>query len=307
VGAVSVLNETFATDSAFTKADADGAENFFAGPSSNRYWGINDPDGNSDDYDGGTPPAASEVPDYTLFSGNFFNGEFVSANGDTQPMQLDWSDLDISGKTDIMFSGLFAANGDFEDAVPLLSSSDYIRIQYRIDSDSGAFTNLLWFSAETMTLGTDPLSVDANFDGIGTGIALTLAAQSFSASIADPGSTLDLRILMTVQTLEEIAFDSISVTAALLGDYNENDTIDAADYTVWRDALTAGATSLANDPTPGTVDESDFVYWRDHYGGSQGSGAGSAAAVPEPNTLALLFLGSLLTLAVGRRKVIVST
>jgi uncharacterized protein YkwD len=74
--------------------------------------------------------------------------------------------------------------------------------------------------------------------------------------------------------------------AGLLGDYNNNDVIDAADYTAWRDALTAGATSLTNDPTPGTVDESDFLYWRAHFGETLGSGAGSPspAAVPEPAT-----------------------
>ena len=49
-------------------------------------------------------------------------------------------------------------------------------------------------------------------------------------------------------------------SVGLMGDYNGNDMIETADYTVWRDALTADATSLANDPTPGTVDESDFLY-----------------------------------------------
>jgi hypothetical protein len=81
----------------------------------------------------------------------------------------------------------------------------------------------------------------------------------------------------------------------LNGDYNGNDEIDAADYTVWRDALTAGATSLTNDPTPGTVDESDFLYWRAHYGESLGSGAGgpALASIPEPTSLAPLLVGGI--------------
>jgi PEP-CTERM motif len=83
--------------------------------------------------------------------------------------------------------------------------------------------------------------------------------------------------------------------AGLLGDYNEDDVIDAADYAVWRDALTAGATMLANDPTPGVVNESDFTYWRNHYGetagGGSGSGSLSAAAVPEPSTFVYLVAG----------------
>jgi hypothetical protein len=94
------------------------------------------------------------------------------------------------------------------------------------------------------------------------------------------------------------------VVSALLGDYNGNDTIDAADYTAWRDAMTAGATSLPNDATPGTVDESDFTYWRAHFGETLGSGAGagaSAAAVPEPASIALLLLAAP-ALALRRRK-----
>jgi hypothetical protein len=85
----------------------------------------------------------------------------------------------------------------------------------------------------------------------------------------------------------------LSAAAGLAGDYNDNGTIDAADYTAWRDAVTAGATSLTNDPTPGTVDESDFSYWRAHFGETLGSGSGQAAgAVPEPASLVLMFVGS---------------
>ncbi len=78
----------------------------------------------------------------------------------------------------------------------------------------------------------------------------------------------------------------------LYGDYNDDGTIDAADYTVWRDVVTAGGSTLANDPTPGTVDESDFAYWKAHYGESAGSGALVGAAVPEPSTLLLAALAA---------------
>jgi len=85
------------------------------------------------------------------------------------------------------------------------------------------------------------------------------------------------------------------VPGGLPGDYNGNDAIDAADYTVWRDAVTAASASLLNDPTPGVVDESDFVYWRDHFGESLSMGSGSGVsrhgeliAVPEPSSEMLL-------------------
>jgi hypothetical protein len=98
----------------------------------------------------------------------------------------------------------------------------------------------------------------------------------------------------------EVQIEQLSV--GLTGDYNNNGVVDAADYSVWRDALTAGATSLVNDATPGTVDESDFLYWRAHFGETLGSGSGAgAAAVPEPGTLATLFVGSILGLVARRR------
>jgi len=82
------------------------------------------------------------------------------------------------------------------------------------------------------------------------------------------------------------------VLRELPGDYNGNGIVDPADYTVWRDAVTAGSTSLTNDPTPGVVDETDFDYWRAHFGEVAGAGAGAVrySAVPEPTSLVLALL-----------------
>ncbi|MGD9637364.1 MAG: choice-of-anchor tandem repeat NxxGxxAF-containing protein, partial [Pirellulales bacterium] len=88
------------------------------------------------------------------------------------------------------------------------------------------------------------------------------------------------------------------VAAGLSGDYNGNQVIDAADYTVWRDAVAAGATTLLNDFTPGVVDDNDYLYWTSHFGDSLGSGAGSGSTtVPEPTSLVALFIASLAILA----------
>jgi hypothetical protein len=85
----------------------------------------------------------------------------------------------------------------------------------------------------------------------------------------------------------------VNVTSApLLGDYNGDGIIDAADYTVWRDTLAGGGTPLLNDPTPGVVDQSDYTYWVNHFGATgSGEGARVSSAVPEPGSGGLALLG----------------
>lgn len=71
------------------------------------------------------------------------------------------------------------------------------------------------------------------------------------------------------------------------GDYNQNGTVDAADYTVWRDNLDSG-TALPNDDTAG-VGQDDYTRWKNNFGQSAGSGA-AANAVPEPASCMLLLV-----------------
>jgi CSLREA domain-containing protein len=76
----------------------------------------------------------------------------------------------------------------------------------------------------------------------------------------------------------------------LPGDYNNDLTVNAADYTVWRNNLNTDA-NLPNDETPGFVDEGDYQVWKSHFGESllnngensaapSAASAGGAAGVP---------------------------
>lgn len=88
----------------------------------------------------------------------------------------------------------------------------------------------------------------------------------------------------------------------LMGDYNDNGVVDAADYAVWRDVMSGGG-SLTNDSTPTSVDEADFWFWREHFGDTPGSGAGALRApnVPEPGTLWLMLVAAGISVQ-GRRR-----
>jgi hypothetical protein len=95
--------------------------------------------------------------------------------------------------------------------------------------------------------------------------------------------------------------------SGLPGDYNLNGAVDAADYTVWRDALgsmtvsKADGTGLSGLPD-GVVNELDYDFWKAHFGGTAGSGAGyltpgvssgaNSAGVPEPTSMVLLCIGT---------------
>jgi hypothetical protein len=99
-------------------------------------------------------------------------------------------------------------------------------------------------------------------------------------------------------------------TPAVLGDYNGDGTVNAADYTVYRNRKAGiGGTTLMNEGpgiTPGVVTVEDYNYWKSRYGATSGSGATVGGGdVPEPATLVSLVLGGLLMFgcSIGRRRV----
>jgi hypothetical protein len=99
---------------------------------------------------------------------------------------------------------------------------------------------------------------------------------------------------------DEVVFKDFSVKVSppsgVLGDYNGNGVVDAADYVVWRN----GGPLLHEGVTVGTVDAADYNYWRSRFGATTGSGS-VAGSIPEPNSLALLCLAQLAIAATFRR------
>ena len=84
----------------------------------------------------------------------------------------------------------------------------------------------------------------------------------------------------TILCGRNVKVDYLAIELANLpGDFNHDDVVDAADYTVWRDGLGSQYT-LA-----------DYDDWKSHFGQNAGSGTGSggSVAVPEPASLILVF------------------
>lgn len=88
--------------------------------------------------------------------------------------------------------------------------------------------------------------------------------------------------------IDNFTVEVFGSNAGLDGDFNDDGTVDAADYVVWR----------KNNGSP-----DDYNKWRQNFGASSGGGTalGGGAAVPEPASLVLLLVGGLLVLGTRRR------
>jgi hypothetical protein len=93
-----------------------------------------------------------------------------------------------------------------------------------------------------------------------------------------------------------------TASPGIVGDYNDNGTVDAADYVVWRKNL-GTANTLPNDDTPGSVLPVDYDRWRANFGMSSGSGASlSAVPAPEPTSLPGALLLAALSSSMRRQR-----
>lgn len=122
---------------------------------------------------------------------------------------------------------------------------------------------------------------------------------SLMGSYAVSGNTITLTLPLDFILAEgadpEVGFTgtfvaTYSLEQPLIGDYNEDGTVNAADYTVWRDNV--GATdALPNDDIGGLIGTDHYNQWKAAFG-NPGSESGSAA-VPEPASVMLCLVGLL--------------
>jgi hypothetical protein len=119
--------------------------------------------------------------------------------------------------------------------------------------------------------GTDALSFMFSPTNPGSTVAATYKGNPFGTPPLSPP-----RIYLQV---------SSTGPAGVPGDYNDNGTVDAADYVLWRNG--GPLENEGNDP--GTVNQADYDFWRSQFGKPSGSGSG-LTAVPEPVTSFLVTL-----------------
>ncbi|MCA9186737.1 MAG: hypothetical protein KDA99_14015, partial [Planctomycetales bacterium] len=88
----------------------------------------------------------------------------------------------------------------------------------------------------------------------------------------------------------------------LVGDYNQNGVVDAADYTIWKDAFgqNVAVGSSADGNNNGVIDAADYTVWKDNFGNSLANV--TAETVPEPNAAWLGLLATVYLVVRGIRR-----
>ncbi|MEN0109271.1 MAG: matrixin family metalloprotease [Planctomycetota bacterium] len=107
---------------------------------------------------------------------------------------------------------------------------------------------------------------DAGGLGVTEGVGgLTLAPGDYFARVSGTTSSTQLYQL-----------DVAATARSLIGDFNGDGLIDAADYTVWRDDFGSTTDLDADADGSGEVDNADYALWASAFGGAQ------ASVIPEP-------------------------
>ncbi len=128
--------------------------------------------------------------------------------------------------------------------------------------------------------------------------------QMFETTIALPDGvrSFDLTFISggALSALGSIYIDDISAAIVavplLVGDFNANGVVDAADYVVWRDSLGTQGSGLAADGNGDQrIDQLDYDIWKANFGSTSGEidSLGGAMSVPEASAAFLIVCGSL--------------
>jgi hypothetical protein len=166
-------------------------------------------------------------------------------------------------------------------------------------TDVGEFDQLVVDGATTLGGTLKVLAIDlgagAYAPQLGDAFALVASQNGFDGMFDGfdlPELSAGLEWLLTTDEML-MSLAVVEAPVGLAGDYNGDHVVDAADYSVWRDSF--GGTTLLNETVSlGVVDQEDYDAWKANFGATDGEGAGSTAAVPEPSANAPWLMALLL-------------
>jgi hypothetical protein len=171
---------------------------------------------------------------------------------------------------------------------------------YSVESKAGSLNGTGWHSLDEQNVGnwqqnlaTSTQVVESSFGGSST---IAPNGDLPLGSLFNAGGTEDLTgRFTTLDGLVNLLKVEFVTVAGVAGDYNSDGTVNAADYTVWRDNLNRNI-ALPNEGgiTPGVVNAADYEFWKSRFGATSGAGGGSLQSVPEPSAwlLSMFVIGA---------------
>ena len=219
---------------------------------------------------------------------------FESTDGDLSNSRTDPTPFLLSAGTN-MLTATSGVEGDQEFLradVPVGASLASLVLQSYTSTSAAAFVGMrigenvpedatardlsgyTLFGAQLGNVGNDILPQMGTAFGA-MGFTPPLPAGSYYFWLHQPSS---------VATTYQFNFNVESLAPpGVVGDYNNDDVVDAADYVVWLKNVGA-STLMHRDPeNSGPVGEADYLSWRENFGLST-SGAGAVTSIPEPGT-----------------------
>ena len=150
----------------------------------------------------------------------------------------------------------------------------------------GTEFDLLHVSGQLSLGGT----LDVDFVDLGAGRFVPAAGDSFDildGKSSGSFSSLTLPPLGSdfVWNLSNLYTTGV-LSVGIAGDYNNNGTVDGADYVLWRN----GGPLQNEVDTPGVVNAADYTAWRARFGNSGSGASANENAAPEPATTVLLII-----------------
>ncbi|MES2653155.1 MAG: YDG domain-containing protein [Bacteroidota bacterium] len=131
------------------------------------------------------------------------------ADANDKVQQIEWTGINISGKSGLSFKGLFAANRNQAWQNPTFGVTyDFLIVEYKIDA--GAWTRAGGFNGDASATNAGYLREDTDANNFGDGTYLSKTFQEFSWAIAGTGTTLSLRFRVSADAAaaQEFAIDN---------------------------------------------------------------------------------------------------
>jgi hypothetical protein len=247
--------------------------------------------GNSVSNSGGGSPSYSRGGGISINGSAEVAHSTITANTATAGQGGGVFDNDTMGNEQVFFKSSIVygnANSDIDDLGLTQFFTRIVSTGYNIVGSGNALGS---FTKTGDHMGTTDPMLDDLADNGGLSLTHALLPGSPAINTGDPAvpanpNEFDQRgapyLRVVSGRIDTGAFEVQAVgPPALLGDYNRSGLVDAADYTVWRDALGQnGLTpfSGADGNGNGAIDAGDYAVWKTHFGQTLPVGTGTALA-----------------------------